>query len=169
MSLLAQALIETQVGRIAVINDDDGLSRIDLFANDVRYRVSQSNALTELLLEQLNCYFNKSQCEFDIPLAIKGTDFQKRVWRKLCEIPAGETWTYGQLAKTLETSARAIGGACRHNPIPIVIPCHRIVAAKGVGGYSGQWKQGKKIDIKAWLLNHEQECGQQVNHKQLKF
>ncbi|NTS75449.1 methylated-DNA--[protein]-cysteine S-methyltransferase [Catenovulum sp. SM1970] len=156
MGLYAQAVLETQVGKIAVFNNEEALTGIDLFADSIRYRIKNANDLTEQLVSQLSAYFAENLLDFDVPIFLQGTSFQQTVWQALCDIPAGECWTYGQLAKELGTSPRAIGGACRRNPIPIVVPCHRIVAASGIGGYSGQWQEGKKVDIKAWLLQHEQ-------------
>ncbi|MGK0673659.1 MAG: methylated-DNA--[protein]-cysteine S-methyltransferase [Halothiobacillaceae bacterium] len=86
-------------------------------------------------------------------LAPAGTPFQQRVWRALAEIPLGQTRTYGELATRLGTSPRAVGGALRANPIPIIIPCHRILAAQGLGGYAGASEEGRRR--KAWLLAHE--------------
>ena len=77
-----------------------------------------------------------------------------RVWQALQKIPYGEVKTYGQLAKELKSSARAVGNACRANPIPIVIPCHRIVAVSGIGGYAGK-TDGPVLERKRWLLAHE--------------
>jgi methylated-DNA-[protein]-cysteine S-methyltransferase len=87
-------------------------------------------------------------------VAPAGTPFQRRVWQRLSAIPAGETLTYGALARELGTSARAVGGACRTNPIPLVIPCHRVVATNGLGGYSGE-RGGDWLAKKRWLLAHE--------------
>lgn len=85
---------------------------------------------------------------------LKGTEFQKRVWRALCAIPPGTTKTYGELAKQLNTSPRAIGNACRKNPLPIIIPCHRVVAKNSLGGYAGA-RIGNLLEIKKWLLRYE--------------
>jgi methylated-DNA-[protein]-cysteine S-methyltransferase len=87
-------------------------------------------------------------------LAPAGTAFQKRVWRELMRIPPGAVRTYGELARRLGTSARAVGGACRANPIPILIPCHRVVAAGGEGGFLGRTR-GSAMALKRWLLEHE--------------
>jgi len=92
--------------------------------------------------------------KFDVELNTKGTPFQKKVWQALQKIPAGQVMTYGELARQLNTSARAVGNACRANPIPLVIPCHRVVAKSGLGGFSGS-KDGAPVKIKAWLLAHE--------------
>lgn len=97
---------------------------------------------TPLLAEaarQIAAYFDGSLTDFDLPLAPSGTDYQKRVWRAMNEIPYGETRTYGELAKSAGTVPRAVGGACGANPIPVILPCHRVVAANGgAGGFSGK-------------------------------
>lgn len=89
-----------------------------------------------------------------LPVAPRGTAFQRRVWARLCAIPAGGVLSYGALARELGTSARAVGGACRANPIPLVIPCHRVVASHGLGGYSGA-RAGDWLAKKRWLLANE--------------
>ncbi len=103
---------------------------------------------------QLRRYFDDPRQRFDFELAPCGTPFQRRVWRLLMRIPPGETLTYGEVARRLDSGARAVGGACRANPAPIVIPCHRVVAANSVGGYCGNMK-GKLLQAKRWLLQHE--------------
>lgn len=91
-----------------------------------------------------------------LPLASGGTVFQRRVWQALAAIPYGRTRTYGDIASELGSSPRAVGGACRANPLPILVPCHRVVAASGLGGYAGR-TDGTWFAIKARLLRHEQE------------
>lgn len=103
---------------------------------------------------QLGKYFQKKKQKFNLPLNLNGTDFQRRVWQALQNIPYGQVKTYGQLAKELNSSPRAIGNACRANPFPIVIPCHRVVAANGLGGYAGK-TSGPVLERKRWLLAHE--------------
>lgn len=85
----------------------------------------------------------------------QGTPFQRKVWQALITIPFATTITYGELATRLQTSARAIGNACRENPLPVIIPCHRVVSKQGLGGYAG-FTAGEKMNIKKWLLKHEQ-------------
>ncbi|TAN47241.1 MAG: methylated-DNA--[protein]-cysteine S-methyltransferase [Methylococcaceae bacterium] len=94
---------------------------------------------------------------WNVPLNPVGTDFQRRVWQRLADIPLGTVVSYGQLAREMGSGARAIAGACRANPYPLVIPCHRVVAAHGLGGYCGA-TDGGWLDIKRWLLAHEQAC-----------
>lgn len=107
------------------------------------------------VVAQLELYFRNPLWPFDLPLLPQGSEFQQRVWQALREIPAGSTVTYGQLAWRLESSARAVGSACRANPVPIIVPCHRVVSATGMGGFMGQ-VVGPQIAIKEWLLQHEQ-------------
>jgi len=111
-----------------------------------------AKSVSRQLLEY--CSKDRQDFEFDVPYQLEGTDFQKRVWAALRKIPRGKVVTYGTLAKQLNTSARAVGNACRKNPIPIVIPCHRVISASGFGGYAGE-TNGAIFNIKKWLLNHE--------------
>lgn len=99
-------------------------------------------------------YFSQAQVDPAMPLPAAGTVFQKQVWHRLCRIPSGRVMRYGELAAELGSSPRAVAGACRANPIPILIPCHRVVAAKGLGGYMGEIA-GETLTIKQWLLRHE--------------
>ena len=99
-------------------------------------------------------YFEEGTAGLKLPLAARGTDFQHRVWRALQAIPPGETRTYGDLARQLGTSARAIGGACRANPCLIAVPCHRVIAKDGLGGFAGD-VAGRRLEVKRWLLRHE--------------
>jgi methylated-DNA-[protein]-cysteine S-methyltransferase len=104
-------------------------------------------------VRQLLAYFDRSRTTFDLPLApAGGSPFERAVWEAMRAIPYGETWTYGDLAARLGGVARAVGGACGRNPIPIVIPCHRVLGAGGkLVGFSG----GSGIDSKARLLDLE--------------
>jgi methylated-DNA-[protein]-cysteine S-methyltransferase len=104
--------------------------------------------------DQLNQYCRHANFEFDVPLDLKGTEFQKSVWSVLCKIPAGQVRTYGDIAAELSSSARAVGNACRANPVVLIVPCHRVVAKHGAGGYMGQ-VSGDKLYIKRQLLRHE--------------
>src|SRR5579859_6022944 len=110
---------------------------------------------TPLLAEaarQLEAYFDGELTQFDLPLDPHGTAFQKKLWNALNTIPYGSTLTYGELASRIDSAPRAIGGACGRNPIPIIIPCHRVLAAGGkMGGYSGH----EGTDTKEFLLRLE--------------
>lgn len=103
-------------------------------------------------VRQLAEYFAGARREFDLPLRLHGTAFQQRVWRELTEIPYGETWSYGQLAKRIDkpSASRAVGLANGRNPISILVPCHRVIGANGsLTGYGGG------LERKQWLLAHE--------------
>ncbi len=104
--------------------------------------------------DALQRYLEDPRQPFAFPLAPQGTGFQQRVWHALRAIPLGETRSYGALARQLGSSARAVGGACGSNPIAVVVPCHRVVAAHGLGGFSGQ-TDGEWLAVKRWLLHHE--------------
>ncbi len=103
---------------------------------------------------QLAVYFQDPQHEFSLPLMLEGTPYQRRVWAALRTIPAGSTLTYGELARQVGGGARAVGNACRRNPIPIIVPCHRVVSVTGLGGYMGE-TVGTGLVLKARLLAHE--------------
>jgi len=112
-----------------------------------------ADPLLQEAARQLAAYFDRRLRAFDLPLDPAGTPFQKRVQDALRRIPFGETSSYGEIARDLGSAARAVGGACRANPIPIVIPCHRVLATAGrMGGFSG----GAGPVTKSWLLDLEQ-------------
>ena len=102
----------------------------------------------------IHSYVEDPLQSIDIPLAIDGSDFQKRVWAAIARIPNGQTRTYGDLAAELGSTARAVGQACGDNRLPLAIPCHRVVAASGTGGFAHH-ATGTMIDVKRWLLTHE--------------
>lgn len=114
-----------------------------------------SDALAELACRQLQRYLADARFRFTLPLVVAGTAFRRKVWQALSRIPVGESRTYGELGRELHSAPRAIGGACGANPIALVIPCHRVVGARGaMGGFMGA-TQGDPIAIKRWLLTHE--------------
>jgi methylated-DNA-[protein]-cysteine S-methyltransferase len=112
-------------------------------------------ALAARIATQLSAYFRDPHSGFRVPLALTGTAFQRRVWEALLDIPPGATRSYGELAALLGTGARAVGNACRCNPVPIIVPCHRVIGAGSIGGYSGQTTAGQLLARKTWLLMHE--------------
>lgn len=101
--------------------------------------------------EQIEAYFKRDLLAFDLPLSVAGSDLQKAVCDAMIAIPFGETRTYGDLAKNLDVPAQAIGQACGGNPIPLIIPCHRILGASNLGGFSGTGG----VETKVALLKHE--------------
>jgi methylated-DNA-[protein]-cysteine S-methyltransferase len=99
-------------------------------------------------------YFADPRAAIALAAEPAGTAFQRRVWRCIAAIPAGSTRTYGELAAELGSSPRAVGGACRANPCPVLVPCHRVVGRQGLGGFAGD-RDGRLLGIKTWLLRHE--------------
>ena len=146
------AVIRTPFGKMR-ISAGEYLTRIEFLTEDVAL-CSPKTTLMHQIVYELNSYFKDPHFKFTIPYQIDGTTFQKRVWNALSNIPTGITITYGELAQKLKTGARSIGQACRTNPLPLVIPCHRVLSLHGLGGFSGD-HTGKKIMIKQWLLIHE--------------
>lgn len=145
--------IDTPIGRLGVMLKGDKLCALSI-GRDVQSADIDNMPLFRQLRAEMTDYFTKKQFCFSVPFELHGTAFQKRVWQALNKIPAGKTLTYGQLAEQLNSSPRAIGNACRANPLPIIIPCHRVIAKQGLGGYDGQ-TDGERLDIKRWLLRHE--------------
>jgi methylated-DNA-[protein]-cysteine S-methyltransferase len=141
------------IGPLTAQIQDNKLTQLNLSQLDTPIETKLNPYAAHINCE-LECYFQNPNHLFNIELHLAGTPFQKKVWQALREIPCGSTLSYGELAEKLTTNARAIGNACRANPIPIIIPCHRIVAKNHLGGYSGA-TAGKLLDIKKWLLRHE--------------
>jgi methylated-DNA-[protein]-cysteine S-methyltransferase len=109
-----------------------------------------ARALAERLYGQLNAYFSGKRVLFDVPLELDGTEYRKRVWKALLDIPFGQTISYKELARRVGSGARAVGQANHHNPVNIIVPCHRVVGLDGsLTGYGGG------VDRKQWLLDHE--------------
>lgn len=112
----------------------------------------ESDPLLDETARQLAEYFAGTRQGFDLPLAPAGTTFRQQVWAMMLAIPYGGTLSYGDVARALSSAPRAVGGACGANPIPIIIPCHRILGSGGAaGGYSG----GAGLPTKTWLLDLE--------------
>jgi methylated-DNA-[protein]-cysteine S-methyltransferase len=126
--------LDSPVGPLTVTAEDDALVELD-------WRRDSDTDASPLLIEarrQLQAYFACRLARFDLPVAPAGTQHQRKVWRAMQKIPFGGYQTYGELAAAIGSSPRAVGTACGRNPIPIIIPCHRVLAAGGkIGGYSG--------------------------------
>ena len=115
-----------------------------------------ADPLSERVALQVTHYLAQPDFRFDLPLAEVGTDFQRKVWQTIAAIPRGEVRTYGQVAKHLRSAPRAVGQACGANWFPLVIPCHRVTAAGGLGGFSHHDDEtGFHVGVKRWLLAHE--------------
>jgi len=116
--------------------------------------VAPGNPLAERAVRQIERYMEDPDFRFELPLAEAGTPFQRRVWEAIRAIARGHTLTYGEMARALRSVPRAVGQACGANPFPLVVPCHRVVGAKSVGGFAHHGA-GFHIEIKQWLLQHE--------------
>jgi methylated-DNA-[protein]-cysteine S-methyltransferase len=116
--------------------------------------LAPANALAERACRQLERYLDDPGFRWDLPLARAGTEFRRRVWKKIAAIRAGDTRSYGALAQELDSAPRAVGQACGDNPFPLVIPCHRVVAAAGLGGFAHSGARFE-LSVKRWLLAHE--------------
>jgi len=148
-SLMTLCYVDSPVGRLALEADHDVLTRVRWTGDQDRGRAAAPGGVLREAARQLDLYFARRLTRFDLPLAAEGTAFQKRVWAAMVEIPYGETATYGGLAMALGSGPRAVGTACGRNPIPIVVPCHRVLASGGrEGGFSG----GQGLSTKRQLL-----------------
>jgi len=111
-------------------------------------------AFAREVCRQLSAYLKMPLFEFDLPFDYDGTDFQKRVWKTVREIPSGAVLSYGEVATSIGSAPRPVGTACGANLIPILIPCHRVVASQCIGGFMNS-RRGAPIEVKRWLLHHE--------------
>ena len=153
----AFSYFESPIGRLLLTSDGTALT--GLYMEPSRKAQCTEGWMEDVTVaplsatvRQLTEYFDGTRREFDLPLRLQGTAFQQRVWRQLTEIPYGQTWSYGQLAKRIDkpSASRAVGLANGRNPISILVPCHRVIGADGsLTGYGGG------IERKRWLLVHE--------------
>jgi methylated-DNA-[protein]-cysteine S-methyltransferase len=147
--MYARCTIDSPVGPLTLGATDDAI--IELSFGKGGERPVRGPVLEEAA-RQLDAYFRGERFTFELPLKPLGTAFRQRVWHAMQQIPFGQTRSYGELARDLDSAPRAIGGACGANPIAIIVPCHRVVAAGGaIGGFSG----GTGCGTKRQLLAHE--------------
>lgn len=152
------ALIAAPFGKLGIQTKivDGSLMLSQIYYAPPQLRVIQpKNDLARLAVEQCEQYFLDPLFEFDLPLMPAGTYFQNKVWERINQIPGGEMWTYGEIAKQIKSAPRAVGQACGSNPFPLIVPCHRVVSATGLGGFAHQAGEGYHRQIKSWLLRHE--------------
>lgn len=117
--------------------------------------IKPTTPLAQEAVRQLSAYLKDPKFAFSLPLAPAGTPFQRRVWSGIAAIEPGSTRSYGELAAAIHSGPRAVGNACGANPYPLVVPCHRVVAAnRGLGGFARS-RGGFLLDVKRWLLRHE--------------
>jgi len=145
---MPQLSLLTPCGELTISEENGAIVALDWGQG----RDQQPTPLLQRARSQLQDWFDGRRRSFDLPLAAAGTPFQQRVWAGLRNIPFGQTRSYGELAHLLGTAPRAIGQAMGANPLPILIPCHRVLAARGaIGGYSGH----DGVTTKRLLLSHE--------------
>ncbi|MDQ2093730.1 methylated-DNA--[protein]-cysteine S-methyltransferase [Rhodalgimonas zhirmunskyi] len=139
--------VDTPTGPVTLTEEAGAITAVVWGAE----RAGDHTPLLHEAARQLTAYFTDPSQGFDLPLLVHGSDFQRAVCAAMQAIPLGETRTYGELARDLGVPAQAVGQACGGNPIPVIIPCHRILGASGLGGFSG----GEGVETKVWLLRHE--------------
>ena len=148
-----QAIVAAPGFALGIACSDDEITGIDYL--EPQPASPPRNALAAETVRQLTAYLADPAFEFGLPLRPAGTHFQRRVWAEISAIPLGRTLTYGEVANNLHNAPRAVGQACGANPYPLIVPCHRVIAAGGkLGGFS-RHGGGFLLDIKHWLLRHE--------------
>ena len=148
------ARLKTPFATIGIVASDTHLLHIHFLPMDVAAKAPTTNTVAHLASVQLMAYIENADFKLDLPVKLAGSKHQLDVWAAMRKIPSGKTQTYGELAAKIDSSPRAVGTACGLNPVPIVVPCHRVVAANGLGGFMGG-KQSEPLAIKRWLLAHE--------------
>lgn len=138
---------------LGIVVSDDALLRIEFLAPQTAQ--AATTALAREVVAQLHCYLEDAHHTFDLPLAPCGTAHRNAVWKAMTAIPVGQTLSYGDVARRIGSSPRAVGAACGANPWPVVVPCHRIVGAGGWLGGFAHARDGFLPGIKRWLLAHE--------------
>ncbi|RVT85886.1 methylated-DNA--[protein]-cysteine S-methyltransferase [Rhodobacteraceae bacterium CCMM004] len=148
---MSRATVASPLGPLTLTAAEGGVTRL-AFGGAAG---APDDPLLSQAAEQIAAYFAGTRRTFDLPLAPAGSVFERAVWAEMRAITWGETRTYGDLGLALGAPARAVGQACGTNPLPILIPCHRILAADGLGGYSG----AGGVETKVTLLRHEGAAG----------
>lgn len=145
--------LDTPTGRVRVVSDGSAIVRISWIDPGTIVETTEPDAVSRETAGQLAAYFAGRLTAFDVPIRFRdGSEFERAVWTAMLDIPWGQTRSYGDLAALTGGVARAVGGACGRNPIPIVVPCHRVVGASGrLVGFSG----AEGVATKQWLLDFE--------------
>lgn len=151
MSLIAKTYYDSPIGPLEITASEVGIRSLS-FVDYPTYEIDPANDNLLATIEQLDEYFDGQRTAFNVFLDLQGTEFQRRVWRQLCEIPLGTTQTYLDIAKQIHApdAVRAVGAACGKNQHFLLVPCHRVIGSDGkLTGYAGGLKR------KRWLLHHE--------------
>lgn len=146
------AIVAAPFGAVAIQARDDFLTRLELLA-EPHAELFSDNAFVQTVAGQISEYLRNPEAVLSIPYAVKGTPFQRRVWQAIAAIPCGKTLSYGELAAKVGSGPRAVANVCGANQVPLFIPCHRVVAKNGLGGFMQGDASG--LAIKTWLLEHE--------------
>ncbi|MEX0337954.1 MAG: methylated-DNA--[protein]-cysteine S-methyltransferase [Arenibacterium sp.] len=146
---MGQIDVASPVGPLAITAQDGAITALTWGC--ARDEAGDEAALLEQAKSQIDAYFRGELTRFDLPLSVQGSELQRQVCAAMSAIPFGETRTYGEIAEELGVPAQAIGQACGGNPIPIIIPCHRVLSATGLGGFSA----AGGVETKVALLRHE--------------
>lgn len=154
-SLRFSAIVETSFGAIGIRTENQLLCELVYLPASFATK-DATDAIAESAVKQLEKYLRDPDFQFDLPLTPIGTPYQKKVWAAISEIPRGQVLTYGEIAKRVQSAPRAVGQACGANWYPLVIPCHRVTAASGLGGFAHHDDaNGFHLGVKRWLLAHE--------------
>ncbi len=154
--MLQNVCVQTPVGLIRIWASESAITELSWEQEQpVHVQACQPKGILAAARDQLLAYFAGDLQEFDLPFEVSGSAYQKAVCAEIAAIPFGETRTYGDLARRIGSSAQAVGNACGGNPIPILIPCHRVLGVSGLGGFSGQGG----VETKVALLRHEGAAG----------
>jgi methylated-DNA-[protein]-cysteine S-methyltransferase len=148
-----QAVINFPFASVGITLEHGRLKTLDYLTRPQEVYQEKVSGI-ESVIEAIKTYLVNPRQTFKLKPILEGTPFQRRVWQTLQGIPSGSTLTYGELAEKVGSGARAVGNACRANPCPLVVPCHRVVSVNGLGGFAGE-RGGEKLEIKRWLLRHE--------------
>jgi methylated-DNA-[protein]-cysteine S-methyltransferase len=152
-SRIYQAKMPTPFALLGIRTEGDFLAEI-VFLPKAGRALAPRDRLGERVCRQIERYLDDPEFRFDVPLRRRGTPFQRSVWKKITAIGSGRTRSYASIARELGSAPRAVGQACGANPLPLVVPCHRVVASTGIGGFAHR-DCGFPLAVKRWLLAHE--------------
>jgi len=154
-SHIFSAIVESPFGAVG-IRTEPGIVRELVYLPKRFHEKAPIDSLSEQAARQVERYLSDPDFRFKLPLAEAGTAFQRKVWDVISAIPRGEVLTYGQVAKLIRSAPRAVGQACGANWFPLIIPCHRVTASGGLGGFANHDDEtGFHLGVKRWLLAHE--------------
>jgi methylated-DNA-[protein]-cysteine S-methyltransferase len=154
-STLFSAIVAAPFGAVGIRTEPDEVRELIYLPAHFTEK-SPTSKLSERTAKQVERYFSEPDFRFDLPLAKAGTVFQQKVWSVIAAIPRGQVLTYGDVARMIQSAPRAVGQACGANWFPLIVPCHRVTAAGGLGGFSNHDDEtGFHVGVKRWLLAYE--------------